>query len=674
MTDTGTKFYLQGDIVEFFEQKRILTGACMEVKSRKLEVLIETSRHMNLSSNRVIHRTISGISPQLANPEIIRFLRELGLERENIRKTIDLKELWQIVDNPGSEITLKDLSELSYDPQMHGANFVNYEAALNRAIFLDKVYFVIKSNYIQIQTPENIDIALEKLNKLKAREQEKELLAVWLKAKSRKQEISPPPGYLRLLKALKQMAAGTQDQPDRIWAKEILQESGTGNPDNVLNLLIKMGLIDPDENLEITKHSLRSDHSEQCLTEVEELKHNQDLFHDPNRIDLQHLAAFTIDSEETRDMDDALSIRRLDDGTVEVGVHITDVAAFVNPGSFLDDEAREQTQTLYLPDKIIPMFPTEFSENIASLQAHEPRLAISTIIRFAPDHSLLDYAINASIIKVHHRYSYDYIDSIISNPELDLMLQIASNLRQIRIDQGAMIIPRPELLIRVDEQKNITLINRERETSSQIIVSEFMILANRLAAETAVSCGIPFPFRFQDAPAEKPPTSPKVFDPYIAYCQRRLMNRAGTSIQQRHHYSLGLSAYTNVTSPLRRYFDLIAQRQLKAAIGLEEPYDDDELRNIIYEIDSASAKAIAVSNERHRYWLLKYLSKKQGQILSAVVLDKFPRRFQIWLNDYYINADIPIPFGINLTPNQKINVILERTQPREKNLVLRLQE
>ncbi|MBN1296937.1 RNB domain-containing ribonuclease, partial [bacterium] len=168
------------------------------------------------------------------------------------------------------------------------------------------------------------------------------------------------------------------------------------------------------------------------------------------------------------------------------------------------------------------------------------------------------------------------------------------------------------------------------------------------------------------------PRSDDVFNPYIAYCQRRSMPRAEITLHAKRHFSLGVSAYTNVTSPLRRYFDLIAQRQLRAILGIDEPYTYQELDRLLADLEPAVSRATAISQARNRYWLLKFLATCQGKTLKAQVLDRFPNRFQIWLEELCMDADIPLAFGRNLLPEQHIDVVVESVLPQEDVLKLRL--
>ncbi len=651
-----------GSLVDFFERRKIITGACLGMKQKKLHLLTETNREMNLSPKRILFVTPDAFSPGMSPGDMVKRLREKSVLRSEIAMHLDLASVWQSLNAPGESIALKDLAELVFG----GKPSRDQQSALVRAIQLERIHFLITDDTVDIQTGEYVRNALEKKEKQAARLKEQAVLAQWLKARFNGTETPDPPKAQRLVNGLIALAVNQQDQPDKIWVKEILKQSGVASVDTLFAALVKMRFLHEDENLELIRNEFPITFSPQALEEIPD----QPVV-SADRIDLTGLDCFTIDSPETLDMDDAVSCKTLPDGGCELGIHITDVSAYVLPGGFLDQEARERSQTLYMPDRIYPMFPKRLSENIASLIVGAERPAITTLVTFDRENTIRKTEIISSVIRVKKKLDYDYVDTHIQQAQFDRLHKIAVSLREARKRNGAIIMPHPEISLRVDTNGTISIQRRNRETPSQLIVSECMILANRLAAQMAAETGVPFPFRCQKPPKQAVPVSPDTFDPVTAYRQRRLMNRASGSTSPAPHYSLGLAAYTNITSPLRRYFDLLAQRQLKSIIGSEEPYSRDELDSILLELDATFARSGGIVSARVRYWVLKHLMKRRGEMLRAVVQDRFPHRYQVWIEDYCMDGDVPIPFGVTLTPGQSIRVVVERVNPRANILKLR---
>jgi exoribonuclease-2 len=377
------------------------------------------------------------------------------------------------------------------------------------------------------------------------------------------------------------------------------------------------------------------------------------------RRDLTSLEIFSIDSETTRDIDDALSIE-VKETRYDVGVHITDVAHYITPDSHLNREAQERIASLYLPEGKIPMFPPLLSEDTLSLVEGKDRLALSLAIHFNSSFEIKEFNLLPSVINVHHRYSYTESDAkIASDKNLTLLFHLAQHLKKTRIKAGALFLPIPELIIKVDTQGAIQVSKRERETPSELIVSELMILTNWLCARFLRDRGIPLIYRNQLEPREIVEGAGKD-NLYLNYRQRRLLNRATLSTTPDTHSNLGLKPYSTFTSPLRRYLDLIAQRQLKSALMEDKrPYSEEELKQRIVDAELTHTTINQVQEQRHRYWLLKYLQGKVGEVVPALVLTHSLTHCELLLTDYLLEVTIPSSPADSLSPGSTILVKLE---------------
>ena len=501
-----------GDLIEFIEQKRVLTAACLEVRKDKLHVLTELSREMNLPDSRVISHTRSAFSPGTHRQEIVMALRKRSDLRGQLAERIDPKSLWETLDAPGSILTLSDFAEFAF-----GASPTpDHLAAAVRVLSFNRMYFVLDDDAVRIQSRELVETALARAAVVAQREQEKAGLADWLKSRLKGTDSPIPRGHGRLITALKTCAVNLDEQPDKPWMRDILKMAGVPNAEDVFPLLVKLNVYDPDENLHLDKFGFPRHYSASSLSQVDAIAAAGTSFDVSDRVDLRGIDTFTVDNAETRDMDDAISVEVSGDGSCRVGIHITDVAAFVPRNSALDLCGRERTQTLYMPDEIIPMFPHRFSEDIASLRENLDRLAISVLARFSSAHYLIDYRITPSIIRVTRRMDYDSLNESVQIPPFPTLMKIAKSLRAERVRAGALVMHRPELTIRLAEDRTVAIKIRERESSAQVLVSELMIFYNRVTSQTAANLHVPFPFRYQDPPSEKLPTLPESFDPLIS--------------------------------------------------------------------------------------------------------------------------------------------------------------
>jgi exoribonuclease-2 len=392
------------------------------------------------------------------------------------------------------------------------------------------------------------------------------------------------------------------------------------------------------------------------------------------RRDLRDLNTFTIDSSLTHDHDDALSLRVLEDGTFEVGIHIADVAEFVEPGDILDREAESRASSIYLPDGRISMLPSVLSEEWCSLQSGKDRFAVSFVLAVDAEGAVKKREIALSVIRIREQMTYEDVNGRIAHdPVLSSLYDLAIKARKQRIERGAIILPLPEIHVHVNPAGMIQMSRYEKESPSQVMVSEWMIAANAAAASYLAEQGVPSVYRGQ---AEcKPETDPVASEHEIfhIYRQRRLFARAEMDTQPRPHCSLALSSYTMATSPIRRYTDLLVQRQIRhLLLGQENPYSEDDLRQLITRLAAIQSKIFLIQRKWTRYWILKYMEQEDLHTLNAVVLDQNDRFAHVLLPDFLMEANVPLPDKNALQRGEMVRVKIERISPRDDLLRLQL--
>ncbi|MBP1726830.1 MAG: Exoribonuclease [Deltaproteobacteria bacterium] len=459
-------------------------------------------------------------------------------------------------------------------------------------------------------------------------------------------------------------------------AKTILSLAQIPLPQGAFQVLVKLGAWREDENLYFHRFGIQETFPPPVMTAADrveqELAPVVSLGTYGEREDLTALELLTIDGPMTRDYDDALSVRALDHGT-EVGIHIADAAEFVGRHGPLDEEALGRATSLYLPDSKIPMLPPLLSEGVCSLREGENRLALSLLIRFDQDDRLLDYRFTLSRVRVHRQLTYsDANDLIATDGTLGYLFRLGTRLRRQRIVKGALHLPLPELRIWVNSNGVIHISRVDREAPSQVVVSELMILANALAAAELAARGVPAIYRSQEKPQEV------LFDPnsagddlYLKYRQRRFLSRAELGITPKPHNGLGMEAYTSWTSPIRRYVDLVVQRQLKSmALGAPPAHDRDGLGEIVARVALPQSRAQLMKRQWTRYWVLRYLERERIKTLDALVLDQGVRNYYLLLPDYLLEANMPLAEGRRLKPGDHFRVEIVKVDPREEVLKL----
>ncbi len=652
-----------GQVVAFFEQKKILCAVCLEGRENRYHFLTEEAREITLSANRIAHVSFHFLNLSLPRQEMLEKLQLIRDRQKDLMQVFSVKDLWEVLNQEERAFPLRELTDLIFNAKASS----DHEMAVFRALFADRLYFKPKGDLFEPRDPQTIEQMVWQMEREAEQERALQEASVWLAEVWANQRKAPPENSSESIQVLKAMAIGGTEAPEYARGKELLQRAGISSPEAPFELLVRMGIWDEDENLILHRQQVSIQFSMGVLAESDGIlaRSSKKLDSLPQDVDLTFLHPLTIDSEYTRDIDDALSIEPISGGGYRVGVHITDVATFVEPQMEIFQEAMSRATSIYLPDQRIPMIPPVLSEGICSLIVGEKRRALSALIQIDEEGRIQEYQIVPTFIQVDRRLSYERADQLLEegDEEIGALHQIAEKLYRQREEQGALFIPRPERVIRVNREKEITIQKRDRESPSQKLVAEFMILANRLGAQYLKEKGIPAIYRGQMDPREKVPPIEK-FDPLQAYRLRRILNRVEISTQPLRHSGLGVEAYVTLTSPIRRFYDLLLELQILRAIRGEAIYRQDELEGIISKVGPAISRVNFVEDQTERYWILRYLEKRIGSTTKAVILDRYPNRYWIHLSDFLLEVEMAGAPGHDCIPGDQILVRVEKVRAR----------
>jgi len=652
-----------GKVVAFFEQKKILLAVCLEVKGNRIHLLTEENREMTLGPNRVVLASSQTLNPTLPRESLLETLKEAGKHQKELTGACSLRELWELVWEERREFSLRELAELIFNPPVT----FDQEMALFRALFEDRLYFKPKADLYEPREPEKVEEIALQIEREAEQARELEEGSRWLAQIWSGESAAPTSGKDEVIRVLKEFALLGTEAPDQVKARVLLQAAQISSPRAPFELLVRMGVWGEDENLFLHRHQISQAFPGKVLSEAEQIlaQSSRGITPQPQDCDLTFLHPLTIDSEFTRDIDDGLSVQRMGND-LQVGIHITDVATYLNGFAEIFREAMARATSIYLPDQRIPMIPPALSEGACSLIVGEKRRALSFLVRFDGEGRVLEYRIVPSIIQVERRLSYDQVDQLLEemDEELTLLKRISERLGRRRTEMGAFFIPRPERVIRVNRDKEIILYKRDRESPSQKMVSEFMILANSLTALFLKEKEVPAIYRGQMEPREKVPPMEK-FDALQAYRLRRIMNRVEVSTRPSRHAGLGAEAYLTLTSPIRRFYDLLVEHQILGALRGTTVMSQEELEGIITQVGPILSRVGLVEELTEQYWIMRFLEKKIGSTTTAVILDRFPNRYHIHLEEYLLEVDMPAGPGREFVPGDQVLVRIEKSNARQ---------
>jgi len=426
-------------------------------------------------------------------------------------------------------------------------------------------------------------------------------------------------------------------------------------------------------------------HSEEAEDEAKRIPEQIPAQEIERRRDFRDILTFTIDPEDAKDFDDALSIRQLEDGTIEVGIHIADVTHYLTPDSAMDREAYQRSTSVYLVDRVSPMLPEQLSNNLCSLVPHQDRLTFSAVFVFDQKDKIISRWFGKTVIHSAHRFAYEQAQTVLENkpteeltglviyPQLDWALKhlsrIALKMRKEREKNGAIGFETDEVRFRLaDDGTPIEAYVKERK-EAHLLIEDFMLLANKEVAIFIDKKGeaaqeVPFVYRVHDLPnmdkvadfsrfaaemgvkmqVDTPKQIAQSFNALMKLSRKddrlklleplaiRTMAKAIYTTTNIGHYGLGFSHYTHFTSPIRRYSDVLAHRILGRNLeGRTDRVDKDKLEVQCKHVSAQERKAADAERESIKYKQVELIRSHIGEEFDGVISGMIERGFFVEL-------------------------------------------
>ena len=550
-----------------------------------------------------------------------------------------LRESWELLLNEGSHCILKELAELIYGEYSPACAWAAYR------LLLDGLYFTGTAGAIMARPQEQVE-AEEK------------------KRAEKQQEVDDRDNFLQRLRTRSLSADDRRFMQDvealalgKSLRSRTMKDMGLGEtPEDAHALLLECGVWTHDINPHPGRYNVSLLPAQYVPGPENSLL--------PERRDLTHIDAYAIDSPWSHDPDDAVSLVS-ENGRQILYVHVADPAAAISADSPAEREARDRGATLYIPEGSFRMLAEEVLPVFAlGLSSTSAALTFKMTINSAGE--IEDTEIFPSTVKVT-RLTYEEADRITQcntcntdcNTQMlcDLNALAERNLKRRNL-AGAITINMPEVYIGLEhddeaQQRRVT-IEQVQQYRSMDMVRECMLLAGEGAGIWALRHNVPFPFIEQETeelPSEVPP------DPVGSYRLRRCMRPRLLSVKPGPHQGLGLDTYTQVTSPLRRYTDLLAHIQIRSFLAGAEPLSADE---VAARIAAGEAAALAVNQAERasrNHWLMVYLCDKKGSGWEALSLEKKANRQAVIIPALALETQIPLRKEI--APNEPVKLILK---------------
>ena len=379
------------------------------------------------------------------------------------------------------------------------------------------------------------------------------------------------------------------------------------------------------------------------------------------RKDLRHLDSFTIDPDDAKDFDDALSIEK-DNGHYKIGIHIADVSHFFNSRSQINNEAEKRATSVYLVDRTIPMLPEKLSNNLCSLKPNVDRLTFSVLIKMDERFKIISYWVGRTVIHSKKRFTYDEAQLSIDNTdglfheELNNLNEIAKNVRKKRFESGSFNFRSNEVKFKLDEDKKPVGVYKKLRKDTHKLVEEYMLLANKIVAELIInhekkqSKSFPFVYRIHEDPEQQKISELKNYIKQYGYSINsnennlavslnnlmkeikgkpeessiekfaiRSMSKAKYSTNKEKHFGLSFRHYTHFTSPIRRFPDVMVHRLISDYTNGSKPKDKRYYDIMCKHSTKMEINATKAERESIKYKQAEYMSNFIGKSFQATI-------------------------------------------------------
>ncbi len=656
-----------GTIVEYIDQQKIQCGIVLDRDDDRVRLLTAQHEEIYQKIRRLYHVSTLSLKLNQGRSRLVEKIKEISALRQSLAETIDILELWEVLNPLGEWVDVHTMTGLCFPN--HASP--DHEAAVIRAVFENRIYFKFNFDAFLPHSEHQVKINIAREQERQRQQKLVETGGDWLSRILNDPKVPDIEDREEIVRILKSYYLHGKDSPDSSIGRAIVSRAGLESPDKVFSAMVKAGEWHVHQNLELERFFIPIEFSANAVEKADRLAESPAVHgYDERRRNLTALPMITIDSQGTLDYDDALSIEN-EGGVYRVGVHIADVGEFVSRNDPIDQEGMRRGTSIYMPDMRISMLPPQLAEHASSLRQGEIRPAISVFFKISRSADVFDFEVVPSVIRVSRQMSYHEVDNMVESDEsLSLFYEIAKNFRQKRIDDGAVMITLPEVSIRVFESGDISVRRMDRESPGRFLVSEMMIMANWLMARFLSSHNMPAVFRAQPDPKARLHNQKGEGTLFANWMQRRLLNRVILAPFPQSHSGLGLDRYLTATSPIRKYYDLVTQRQIRACFDMETPYTADEIRNILQVLAQPLSHAAYVQMQRHRYWMLRFLETKIGSKEEAIVLERRRDKYLILMTSYLLECKLPISGSFSLKPQDLVQITIQHVDARRDLLTI----
>jgi len=622
------------ELIAYRKRREPALGIVLSVNPEGFSIFSEDGKRYIVEPKKVVLLTGIVISEALTDSEKKLEMRKWRRDLEEKKDSVDLKTLWQCVVQEQDTVSFEEALDIYFGSEKFSLEqrFLLFWAVDKNAVYLTRT----DGGYL-VRSLEDVSKTFHGIKLREERDRKTQAAVEWVHSVlSGKTPSVVDEDYREFLELVERYLIDLDGYERAKEAKTFLYEVGLREIESAVEFLIKIGFWRENDDPESKKIAFHFKNSKRAIEEMEDiLNAREDYTSFVDRTDLQ---IFSVDAETTYDIDDAISFETQGD-RITLGVHISNVSHVVSKASFLDQGAFERAETVYFPEKQVDLFPSELVRRKLSLGSGESRPALSLFASFnKEDFTLADYRFEATVINVSKNLTYAEATEMFHQTQWGKSLvDLAYSLRSGRVEKGAFIVQLPELKFKVTDQDGISISKDYMDSLAHNVVSECMILMNSLAGNFFDKNKISALFRSQTQdidPESRELSSEDVLFPVKVV---KYLKPSFVSFAPEIHKSLGVASYVQITSPIRRYTDLVMQRQLM--LWLEEQricYSENELEDMNTRVSLATREIKNAQRSRHRYWLIRYILEKDIKGVVGYVSSKGYKGFNVYIPEFFL--------------------------------------
>ncbi len=661
-----------GELIVFKKKEKPVLGIVSSVSDNLLLVVTEDGKEKKLDPEEVDLKT--GIIAELNSDENQRtqILRQYRRELNQSLESVDLESLWDSVSGSVEKLPYGDILDIySGDRVIKKDEALKFYWALNKT----DIYFNTENGFYFPSSESEVK------SKLLEKEQEKKKLAeTSLAVEWAMNFIDPDSNNIvnndfdikYFIQLIRDFIVNKSSRDRMREAKAFLNQLGINKAEDATKFLIKIGECPPDADPDLVRLESFNEISKKSEKEIEEVLIKD--FDPQDFVDLRDKKIIAIDDSDTEDIDDAISIEK-EGNNLLLGIHISNVSYYIEKGSSLDMEASKKGDTVYIPDTRIDIFPKVLINEKFSLFKGRDKLALSLLITLdGKSYDIKEYKFVQSVINIAKNYSYKEAETtLLKEKKGKDLVNIALSLRQKRIQKGAFLLQLPELKFGLDENGRVIKIINRMNSIPHMIIAELMILTNNLTAKYLNDNNLPSIFRVQQDEVPQEARDFDINDPLFSIRVVKHLRPSVISTSHGKHKSLGLDGYVQSTSPIRRYSDVVVQRQIIGVLtGNEWVYDEKELHDIITRIGNGFGERRLLQKNRKKYWLYRYFQENRGEEIDGIVSGVNKPNVYVYLPDYFVEMPIKNYEGSDLNEYDEVKLAVDEVDPLRKKLRLKI--